>query len=122
MQVKKKCYCDFNMFHKFKEEQLKRSDGTYVTLSITNGTKFEYMIFLGRDSTSSDYEVRVYKYSPADKYVPNNEDNIRSYEENDEYITFYFNSFYDAQRFIWGLGYRHPELKKRPIRKINDIA
>ena len=83
-----------------------------MTLSVTDGNKFEFMIFLGKDDSNSCYEVRVYKSEPGDKYVPNEHDKVSRYEENDEYATFFFEEYEDAHRFTDMVGYLLPNTKK----------
>lgn len=117
MQVAKKLFCHWDLVRFVTEEDLKEEDGTFLTLSITDGGKFEYMIFLGKDDSNSGYEVRVYKSETSDKYVPNENDNVKRYEENDEYASFFFDEYEKAHEFADWLGYFHPEYKKRPVRK-----
>lgn len=89
MQMEKKLFCHWDLVRFVSEEHLKKEDGTFLTLSVTHGDKLELMIFLGKDDSNSDYEVRVYKSEPTDKYIPNENDNVKKYEENDEYATFF---------------------------------
>ena len=118
MQVEKKLFCHWDLVRFITEEHLKQEDGTYLTLSVTNGDKVELMIFLGKDEASSDYEVRVYKSKPTDKYVPDKYDEVKRFEENDEYATFFFEKFEQAHHFTDLLGYVHPEYQERPCREI----
>ena len=99
------------------EDHLKKYDGSLFTLSVTDGTKYEFMIFLGKQSSKADYEVRVYKNNPEDKYIPHESDEILRYESNDEYATFYFDNFIKARNFVELLGYFHPEYKIRPVQE-----
>jgi hypothetical protein len=120
MQVKNKLFCHRDLVRFVTEKHLKQDDGTFLTLSVTDGNKLEFMIFLGKDDSNSCYEVRVYKSEPSDKYVPNEYDNVSRYEENDEYATFFFDKYEDAHSFTQMVGYVHPEYKKRPVREINS--
>lgn len=120
MQVKNKMFCHWDLLRFISEKHLQQDDGTFRTLSVTDGDKLEFMIFLGKDDTNSCYEVRVYKNKPGNKYVPNEYDKISRYEENDEYATFFFDKYDDAQDFISMLGYLHPEYKTRPVKKIAE--
>ena len=118
MQIKNKLFCHWDMIRFVSEKCLQTYDGTYLTLSVTDGDKKEFMIFLGRDDSNSCYEVRVYKSEPSAKYVPNEHDKVCRYEENDEYATFFFDKYEDALSFIDMLGYLHPEYKKRPTKEL----
>lgn len=120
MQVKNKIFCHWDLVRFVSEKHLQEDDGTFLTLSVTDGDKLEFMIFLGKDDSNSCYEVRVYKNAPSDKYVPNEYDNVIRYEENDEYATFFFDKYEHAQNFTQLIGPVHPEYKKRPVKKINS--
>lgn len=119
MQVKNKLFCFWDLVRFVTEKQLKQDDRTFLTLSVTDGDKLEFMIFLGKDDSDSGYEVRVYKSEPSDKYEPNNHDNVKRYEENDEYATFFFDEYEQARNFTYLIGYMHPEYKTRPVKKID---
>ena len=75
MQFKKKVYCHLDLI-KFigKNHLISKDDGSDLTLSVIDGDKDELMIFL--EKSNSDYEVRVYKASPANKYIPHKADNV----------------------------------------------
>lgn len=118
MQVQKKIFCHWDLVRFVSEKNLQKDDGTFWTLSVTDGNKLEFMIFLGKDDSNSCYEVRVYKSEPGDKYVPNKCDKVSRYEENDEYATFFFDKYEDANCFTEMVGYLHPEYKKRPVQEI----
>lgn len=120
MQVERKVFCHWDLVRFIKEEVLKQDDGTFLTLSVTHGEKVELMIFLGKDDSTSDYEVRVYKGKPTDKYVPHKYDEVKRFEENDEYATFFFQEFDQALHFTELLGYVHPEYQGRPCRIIGE--
>lgn len=117
MQVKNKIFCHWDLVRFVKEKHLKNDDGTFLTLSVTNGRNLELMIFLGKDESDSYYEVRVHKNEPEDKYIPNEYDKVTRYEENDEYATFFFEEYDDACCFIELLGCAHPEYRKRPVKE-----
>ena len=118
MRIENKVLCHWDMIRFVKEEHLINKDGTQRVLSVSNGEAFEYMIFLGKDDSNTGYEVMVYKSEPTDKYIPRVEDKVNHFEENDEYISFFFNSFEDAHNFVERLPYFHEEYKVRPTRKI----
>jgi len=120
MQLEKKIFCHWDFVRFVSESDLQKEDGTFLTLSVSERNEFELMIFLGKDDSNSCYEVRVYKSKPTNTYVPHMYDNVSRYEENDEYATFFFENYEHAHRFIQMVGYRHPEYKKRPIRKISS--
>lgn len=104
------------------EDHLRKYDGSLFTLSVTDGSRFEFMIFLGKSSKDSDYEVQVYKASPTDTYIPLEDDNILRYIPGEEYDTFYFDDFIKARTFVEFLGYRHSEYKKRPVREYKKVS
>ena len=120
MQLENKLFCHWDLVRFVTKKHLQGSDGTFLTLSVTDDKKFEFMIFLGKDDSNTYYEVRVHKSDPNDKYVQNVNDNVIRYEENDEYATFFFKNFTDAHDFVAMLGYRHSEYRKRPVRKITE--
>ena len=116
MQLTQKLYCHWDLVRFITEKDLIKEDGTFLTLSVTDGGVKEYMIFLGKND--SEYEVIVHKASPRDKYIPYENDNVKHYEENDEYATFLFDEFEKAHHFVEILGYAHPEYIKRLVRII----
>ena len=120
MQVKNKLFCHWDLVRFVSEEHLKQDDGTFLTLSVTDGDKLELMIFLSKDDSNSGYEVKVYKSEPSDKYVPNECDNVKRYEENDEYATFFFDKYEQAHSFVDSISYMHPEYKTRPVKEIGN--
>ena len=120
MQLQRKVYCRWDFVRFISERHLQKEDGTFCTLSVTEGGKLELMIFLGKGDDNSSYEVRVYKNEPGDKYVPHECDNVSRYEENDEYATFFFEEYEDACSFTAMIGYLHPEYKKRPVQEIPE--
>lgn len=120
MHVKNKIYCHWDLVRFVTEKNLQCDDGTFRTLSVTDGGIHAFMIFLERANSISDYEVKVYKVHPKDKYIPNANGKIKYYEENDEYISFFFINFELAIRFTANIGYTHPEYRERPIREISE--
>ncbi len=120
MQVEKKLFCHWDLVRFITTGHLIQEDGTFLTLSITEGDKIELMIFLGKDDSTSDYEVRVYKSKPTDKYIPNEYDEVKRFEENDEYASFFFDEYSYALDFADSIGYMHPEYTTRPVRKIGE--
>lgn len=67
----------------------------------------------------NEYEVLVIKSSPNDKYKRLPQDNFIRYEEDDEYITFFFNSFLDTIKFTDAILPFHQEFQDRPILPIH---
>ena len=118
MQVQEKIFCHWDLVRFVSEKTLQKDDGTFWTLSVTDGNKLEFMIFLGKDDSNSCYEVRVYKSEPGDKYVPNKYDKVSRYEENDEYATFFCEKYKDANSFTEMVECLHPKYKERPVREI----
>ena len=120
MQLTKKLLCHWDLVRFVSEAHLNGKDGTNFTLSVIDGKDIELMIFLEKDKESSNFEVRVYKSKPTDKYIPNDRDEVLRYEENDEYATFFFENFENAHIFVDMLGYVHKEYRVRPIRKVGE--
>ena len=118
MQLEKKLYCHWDLVRFVSEQDLLEEKG--YTISVTSNSKYELMIFLGRSEDGKEYEVRVYKADPTDKYVPNPHDNVVRYEENDEYVTFYFDNYEHANSFTYLLCHIHPEYRKRPAKMISN--
>lgn len=117
MQLERKLYCHWDLVRFVPEQRLLGDNG--YTLSVTDSDEYELMIFLGLIDNNQGYEVRVYKNNPKDKYTPHRYDNnVVRYEENEEYITFFFNNYEAARDFTYMIGYIHPEYKVRPARKI----
>lgn len=117
MDLENRVRAHWDLIRFVTEGHLMKYDDSLFTLSVTDGSRYEYMIFLGKISKDSDYEVRVYKNSPKDKYIPHEADEILRYESNDEYATFYFDDFIKARTFVEFLAYNHPEYKERPVRE-----
>ncbi len=117
MDLTKKAYCHWDLVRFIEEESLKSDDG-FLTLSVTDGSQYELMLFLGKDDTGKLFEVRIYKAEPSQVYVKNDKDRVLFYTENDEYATFQFENYEDAHEFIDTISYRHEEYLRRPVRKI----
>lgn len=119
MQLKNKVYCHWDLIRFIgKNHLIHQEDGSDLTLSVIDGENDELMIFL--EKNGSEYEVRVYKDSPDNKYVPHKKDNVKHYEENDEYATFLFDTYGKARDFVDYLGYHHAEYKQRPVQTIKS--
>ena len=115
MQVKNKVYCRLDFLRVVTEETLRNPDGTFKTLSITNGKEYEMMIFLGRKNLKSDYSVKVYKCEPRRIFIPHPRDNFRRYDVGPFYDVFFFDDLEVAKDFIRNLFGHHPEYEKRPV-------
>ena len=120
MQLNNKRFCDWDLVRFLQEKDLIMEDGTFATISVIAHQKMELMIFFGKSDDGSEYEARVYKARPSDQYIPNILDNCKRYEENDEYATFFFETFEEERKFISWLGHRHMEYVKRPARKLKE--
>lgn len=120
MQVENKIFCDWDLVRFVDERHLRSENGKSQTLSVTANGNLELMIFLGKDDLSQEFEAKVYKAKATDKYTHHEYDNVKRYEENDEYATFFFNDFDSARDFVYYLGYRHEEYVTRPVRRIES--
>lgn len=118
MEKRKKLYCHHDYVRFVTEEKLIESVGENGVLSVSEGKKFELMIFLGKEENSDQYEVRVYKSRPKNKYIPHPEDKQISYIENDKYASFFFNNFGEGINFITMIPYIHKEYRIRVVRRI----
>ena len=84
-------------------------------ISILDSHQVEQNIFITRNEDTSEYEVRICKYQPVDTYmligatVP-----FKRYVANDDFASFFFDSFYFSCRFLEILAEAHPEAKIRP--------
>lgn len=119
MKGVKKIFCRREVIEYVLEKQLlsgytismvevyKGNFGRYVLL--------ELMIFFQKSKSSNEYEVRVYKYSKNGEYVPSALDRVDRYEENDKYISFFFDNFEAGHNFVIFLFKNHPEYKTRPL-------
>ena len=95
MQFENILKCHLNFVHLIDEQDLCVCD----CLSITDDNGTEQMIFLGKTDHSNEYEVRVYKSTPGDTYVPHALDfQLKKYIANDEFASFFFDSFFFARK------------------------
>lgn len=117
MDNKKSILCHWDLVRFIKKEHLVDAMGVNRVLSVCDGKRIELMIFLGKEENGENYEVRVYKAKAKDKYVPKTYDNILSYTECDEYVSFFFDEFHKGISFIEFLP-SHPEYRERPVREI----
>ena len=92
--------------------------GKSGVISLSEGKRFELMIFLGKEDNSERYEVRVHKANVNDRYIPHPGDSVQSYTENDEFASFFFENFENGIRFISMIPYWHHEYCERIVRKI----
>lgn len=122
MENRKKILCHWDIVRFIKEDKFVQECGPDAVISVCEGKRTELMIFLGKEENGENYEVRVYKAKPTDKYVPQPNDNILRYEENDEYASFFFDSFEKGTTFIEFLGPIHQEYHVRPVRVIDGKA
>ena len=115
MQAEEKLFCKWDLVRSVTEAQLKEN-GTMKTLSVIGPYNVELMIFLKQNESTSEFEVKVYKDLPKDKYVPHIIDEVTRYEECDEYAKFFFATFDKAKLFVDMLQHMHLEYKIRPVR------
>ena len=95
-------------------EAYKENFGRYVLMEI--------MILFMKAENDKGYEVRVYKYFKNDEYVPSALDKVTRYEENDKYISFFFDDFESGRNFLMFLFKNHPEYSIRPLRFAKAIT
>ena len=120
MKDRKKIFCELDIVRFLPKDKFEESVGKEGALSVSHGTKTEIMIFFGKEEKGENYEVRVYKAKPENKYVPHACDACVGYEENDEYASFFFDDYYDGRSFIEFLFQLHEEYRERPVRRIGE--
>lgn len=130
MNLNEKVYFNYNQLRFVTEENFKTADGIFETISLTTSlvTKeetmkirnYEIMVFIGKETKDSDFEVIIYRSNPDDKYICCDIDNANGYEENDEYTSIFFNTFEDVKKFLSLPHYLHTEFMKRPLRMIKE--
>ena len=85
-------------------------------ISVVDDHQVEQNIFIYKNETFSEYEVRIYKKNPADSYLPVNLNiPLKKYVANDFFASFFFSEFYFACLFISQLAELHPESLIRPV-------
>lgn len=114
MNLNEKFPCDWNLIRFLDEKDLILTDDSYATISVTEPHRGELMIFFGKSDDGSSFEARIYKNKPSDRYIPHAMDKCSSFEENEEYATFFFGKYIDVKDFIVWLGHRHMEYVRRP--------
>lgn len=70
------------------------------------------MVFLGK--TGSEYEVLVIKSSANGNYIPHVDDYVVRYEENEQFVSFFFYCYYAAHKFMDKVLPYHTEYNSRP--------
>ena len=118
MESRRKLYCHHDMIRFMTEEILIKEVGKNGIISLSEGKRFELMIFLGKELNSERYEVRVHKASVNDRYIPHPGDGVQSYSENNKYVSFFFEDFEKGIHFISMIPYWHPEYRNRVVKKI----
>ena len=73
---------------------------------------------MGKEKDGKRYEVRIYKAHIDDCYVSHMGDCFQSYEECDEYVSFFFETFEQGIYFMSMIPEHHPEYRERVVRKI----
>jgi len=84
-------------------------------ISIVDNHQVEQQIFLYKNEDTSEYEVRIYKLKATDTYMPNLSLGFKRYFANDEFASFFFETYYFACLFIAKLAESHPESLIRPV-------
>ena len=119
MQLNHRMFCKMNEVRSFNEERLLRANGKRWTLSIVNEEKnAELSIFIDKDDCNDCYEVRVYKFNLADKYIPNDNDKAIAFMDCSNFVAFFFKDFADSVDFVATIETLHPEFKERPFLRI----
>lgn len=84
-------------------------------ISICDEHQVEQMIFIYKNESTAEFEVRIKKANPADAYVPSKYDYlVKRHEANDEFARFFFKHFLFACLFVAKLETTHPEYQVRP--------
>ena len=110
MQFENVLKCHRSLFHLITEEDVFQCD----CISITDENNIEQKIYLAK--ADNGFEVRIYKAHPEDTYIASILDfEIKKYESNSEFASFFFDRFFFAHRFIAILQKAHPEYDERPI-------
>ena len=110
MQFENVLKCHRSLFHLITEEHLLQCD----CISLTDENNVEQKIYLAK--AANGFEVRIYKAHAEDTFVPSILDfEIKKYESNNEFASFFFDRFFFAHRFIAILQKTHPEYDERPI-------
>ena len=78
----------------------------------------ELGIYLDKADNNQEYEVLLVKAKQTDKYTPLEDDNIKSFEDHGDSISFFFDSFDVALYFVDKVLPFHEEFQDRPIRPI----
>ena len=114
MRFDKMVYCEWENIKDFPARYI---DDDYTVSVVIDD--YELMMFLTKINNHK-FEARVYKKSAEHKYEPKFSDEAVNYEENDEYISFFFDNFYAARRFLDYIPYSHKEFRERPARKCSN--
>ena len=122
MKIQDTLYVSWNEIKNITQEKMVCSDGSFRTISVTNGGAYEVMIFLGFNDYKSEFEVTIHKAEPGIVFGPNAYDKFSHYELQEEFDIFFFAKFEDAKEFISILSNDYPEYQKRPYRLIEKSA
>ena len=88
--------------------------GGYI--SICDEHRVEQMIFIYKNESSAEFEVRVPKSNQIDTYASNKYDKfIIRFEVNANFASFFFEHFLFACLFVNNLETVHPEYGVRPL-------
>jgi len=96
---------------------LKRGLSIALTSEILSPTRglHQASILIFIKKSNEEYEVLVIKSSPNDRYKKLPQDNFIRYVEDEDCISFFFNSFYDTIKFTDAILPFHQEFQDRPI-------
>lgn len=117
MQVKNILFCPFTTIRSLPEDLFINNEIRFNSISFTE-REYQLMIFLCKQMHGDGYNVRIYKNTSAIKHIPHHKDSAIWYDENDEYSTIFFETFFMAKEFLLNLAYHHKEYHIRPYRKI----
>ncbi len=121
-RINDKVYAHWNEILAITPEMLTRADGTFRTLSVTNGGMYEVMIFIDCNAENDEFAVTIYKAEPGIIFGPNAFDKFTHYELGEEFDIFFFTKFEDVKEFISLIPNDYPEYRKRPYRRIEESA
>lgn len=110
-------FCHWDLLRFLEQKHMVNDNGEDMTLSVTAAGDMECKLFLKKHDTG--YDVTVIKCEENGNYTPHEDDNVDSYEENNEQAVFHFKDFDKARSFLDNLGYFHKEYAVRPMEKLD---
>ena len=113
MKLERKLICHPAYLQEISEDDAIFQGGC---ISICDEHQVEQMIFIYKNESSAEFEVRIHKANPTDTYVPSKHDKfVKRYEANDKFARFFFKHFLFACLFVNNLEISHPEYRVRPL-------